>query len=45
MEAILVAQRDLDTGCVRETLALLQSALDRSDLVPQFDALHARVRE
>lgn len=41
---LAVAQRDLDAGRVRETLALIESALDQSDLTPQFDAIHARLR-
>ncbi len=34
----------LDVGIVRETLAILEQALDQSDLQPTFDALLARVR-
>jgi hypothetical protein len=42
--AILAANADLDLDVIRETLGVLERALDQSDLVPAFEALVGRVR-
>jgi hypothetical protein len=43
VRAILAARgADLDLTLLRETLRMLETALDQSDLVPQLDALLAR---
>ena len=43
--AILVANRGLDTVLPRDTLRLLEQALDRSDLVSAFEELARRARQ
>ena len=42
--ALLTANPGLNLGGIRETLVVLQRALDQSDLVPTFDALLGRAR-
>ena len=42
VKSILVAKRNLDLGQVRETLSLLEKALDQSDLLPVFEKLNDR---
>ena len=45
VQAILAARLpELDLGLIRETLALLEQALDQSDLTPAFERLLARAR-
>ena len=41
---IIRAHRDLDSESIRETLRLLERALDRADLVVELDRILARVR-
>jgi hypothetical protein len=45
IRAIITAKRDLDVARVRETLALLESALDQSDLTPVFEAIWRGARK
>ena len=41
--AILRARaEEIDTGLIRETLSMLEQALDQSDLLPLFDNLQKR---
>jgi len=42
--AILAAQESLDVRTIRETLGLLERALDQSDLLPTFETLLERSR-
>ncbi len=42
--AILAAQRRLDLKRIRETLGVLQRALDQGDLAPRFETLLKRAR-
>ena len=43
--AILVANRGLDKALVRDTLGLVERALDRRDLVPAFEELARRAQQ
>ena len=42
--AVIRARRDLDTESIRETLRLLERALDRADLVVELDRMLTRAR-
>ncbi len=42
--AVIRARGDLDLDCTRETLRLLERALDRADLVPELDRIVACAR-
>jgi hypothetical protein len=44
VEAIVAANADLDAAQVRETLALLEAALDQSDLIPLWQSILQRTR-
>jgi hypothetical protein len=44
VEAIVAANADLDLAQTRETIALLETALDQSDLTPRFESILAKVR-
>lgn len=44
IEAIVQVKRDLDVEVVRETLRMLEQALDQSDLIPIFERIWARAR-
>ena len=44
VEAVLLAQRELDLDLVYETLRVLEQALDQSDLVPLFEQVLLRTR-
>jgi hypothetical protein len=39
VRGIVVARRDLNLSQVRETLTMLEGALDQSDLTPLFEAI------
>jgi hypothetical protein len=44
IESVLLAQSGLDLELIRETLRLLEQALDQSDLLPLFEQVLLRTR-